>query len=79
MSSQGGHEWSNDIAARKGQGNFGLRDYNSDYSIFGEMEWEEAYKWQISLNWQHFVILASIPKLWHFHSLDRAVQILYLS
>ena len=35
--------------------------------------------WQISLNWQYFVILASVPKLWHFHSLDQAVQILYLS
>ena len=29
-----------------------------------------SYGWQISLNWQYFVIFASIPKLWHFHSLD---------
>ena len=40
---------------------------------------EKKQLWRISLNWQYFIILASIPKLWHFHSLDQALQILYLS
>ena len=42
MSSQGGHERSNDTTGAEGQGNYGSPYYNSDDCEFGEMEWEEA-------------------------------------
>ena len=42
---------------------------NDDIKKLVDAGHHQLDKWQISLNWQYFVILASIPKLWHFHTI----------